>query len=430
MNQPDRAQARAQLFADRNFRWLLGGGVISMLGDQFTLIALPWLVLKLTGDPMTLGLVMAAMSIPRAVFMLIGGALVDRYSPKRVLMLTKHANTLLLGTLGICVLTGNLPLWGLYALAIGIGLATAFSYPSGSSIVPMTIPAEHLHAANGILMGLRQLSVLIGPLTAGLLIALFGHAGKDAVADATGLAIAFLFDAFSFAFSAWTLSKVQALATGNAAETPAKVIHAIAEALRHFWNDKALRCLCLYYAGIAFFIGGPIQVALPVVADTQLPNGAAGFGSLLAMHGAGTLVGMGLAGAKPNWRLGNLGMTLLAIDAAAGLLFLPLGQIHALWQGGLMLFPVGIMAGFIQVAIFTWMQKRVPVAMLGRAMSLFMFIFMGLSPFSAALTGTLMKTLSAGQLFIAAGSALVALVVLALMFTPIREIKDWRPETA
>ena len=81
---------------DANFRWLLSGGILSMLGDQFTLIALPWLVLKLTGDPLSLGLVLALLGAPRAIFILVGGALVDRYSPKRVLMLSKHASALLL----------------------------------------------------------------------------------------------------------------------------------------------------------------------------------------------------------------------------------------------------------------------------------------------------------------------------------------------
>ncbi|MGZ5200616.1 MAG: hypothetical protein ACXWC4_12660 [Telluria sp.] len=84
------------LLQDRSFRWLLGGGAISVLGDQFTMIALPWLVLQMTGNALTLGLVIALMSVPRAVLILFGGALADRYSPKQVLMLTKYANMVLL----------------------------------------------------------------------------------------------------------------------------------------------------------------------------------------------------------------------------------------------------------------------------------------------------------------------------------------------
>src|SRR5476651_1073789 len=238
---------RAALMRNPNFRWLLGGGVVSMLGDQLTMIALPWLVLKLTGDALALGLTIAMMSIPRAVFILLGGALVDRYSPKRVLMLSKFANAALLALLVALTLntqpqwtlaltlamTPHITLYVLYALALGLGLAQAFGIPSGTSIMPQAIAPEHLEGANGMLMGMRQLTTLAGPLLAAALIALIALAGDgggaaggaiaDAhvayahvayahVANARGLALAFGCDCASFLLSAWTLSKVRGLA--------------------------------------------------------------------------------------------------------------------------------------------------------------------------------------------------------------------------
>jgi hypothetical protein len=71
----DPKSLRSTLLRDRNFRWLLSGGIVSGLGDQFTMIALPWLVLTMTGDPLALGLVIATMSVPRALFMLVGDAM-------------------------------------------------------------------------------------------------------------------------------------------------------------------------------------------------------------------------------------------------------------------------------------------------------------------------------------------------------------------
>lgn len=125
---------RSALMGNLNFRWLLRGGAISMLGDQLTMIALPWLVLSLTGDPLALGLAIALMSIPRAVFILLGGALVDRHSPKRVLMLSKYANAALLALLASALLLDrHVPLALLYALAFGLGLAQAFGIPAGTS---------------------------------------------------------------------------------------------------------------------------------------------------------------------------------------------------------------------------------------------------------------------------------------------------------
>lgn len=64
----------------RNFRLLFAGTTTSLLGDQFALIATPWLVLKLTGDPLALGIVLALEGLPRALFMLLGGAVTDRLS--------------------------------------------------------------------------------------------------------------------------------------------------------------------------------------------------------------------------------------------------------------------------------------------------------------------------------------------------------------
>ena len=168
------AALKQGLFANANFRWLLGGGALSMLGDQFTLIALPWLVLKLSGDPLRLGLVLALMGLPRAVFILIGGAMVDRNSPKRVLLITKWLNAGLLTALALLVWQGAVQLWMVDGLALAIGLVTAFSYPAGSAILPRTVPPDLLQPANGALMGLRQLSVLLGPVMAGLLIAAWG----------------------------------------------------------------------------------------------------------------------------------------------------------------------------------------------------------------------------------------------------------------
>jgi len=410
---------KPNLFADRNFRWLIGGGAISMLGDQFTLVALPWLVLKLTGDSLILGLVLAVMSVPRAVFILLGGAVTDRYAPKRVLMLTKYANLILLGGLAALVLSGQLQLWMLFGLGFLIGLASAFSIPSGSSIMPLMIGPDRLQAANGVLMALRQITLLLGPLLAGLLIVLFGDRAAAAT-DTTGIGLAFLCDAASFGISAWTLTKVVAIT--ERAATDDAMLAAVVAGLKHFWNDHGLRTLCLYFCATAVFIGGPAQVALPVLAATRLGDGAAGYGSLMAAHGAGTLIGMILSGVRPNWRLGTLGLTILAVDALAGALLIPMGRIEALWQGAALLLPLGLLAGFMQVTVFTWMQRRVPPAMLGRAMSLFMFIFMGVAPISAGITGWLMRSLSLEQVFAGSGMILILIVLLALANPRVRAI--------
>lgn len=413
---------RSTLLREPNFRWMMGGSLISAMGDQFTMVALPWLVLTMTGDPLTLGLVIALMSIPRAVFMLLGGALVDRYSPKSVLMLTKYANAFFLALLAALVLSGQQSLLTVSAIALGLGLASAFSIPSGTSLLPHVVAPEDVPRANGMLMGVRQVTMLSGPLLAALVFAVFGDGKGAAEGASNGLAIAFGIDCFTLLLSAWTLSRVQArYAPPAAAAEP--VLRAIGAGLSMVWRDITLRTCMLYWAICAFVVGGLTQVGLPVLADTRL-QGASALGLMLAVSGAGSLLGMTLTGMLGKIRVRTFGLTILLADGISGLLLLPMGLVNATWQAAILLILLGVLGGCMQVAVFSWIQQRVPRAMLGRAMSIFMFIFMGLAPLSAALTGFLLQYLSLAQLFAAAGLFLVGYSLLAGLFTHIPRISD------
>jgi MFS family permease len=415
--------ARAALFRDRNFRWLMAGSAVSLLGDQFTLLALPWLVLRLTGDTVALGTVLALVGIPRAVFMLVGGAVVDRFSPLRVLMLTKHVNTVLLALLALGVWQGALTVPVIYALSLAIGISSAFSIPSGTSMLPHALQPAQLGAANAVMMGLRQLSMFVGPLAAGVLVAFFGDA-SGGVHDAGGVAVAFALDAFSFALSAWTLAHVKTRALPADPARHAPIWAAVTGGVRHVWSDAQLRTLYLYWAAVAVLVLGPLHIALPVLAESRTGLGASALGVMLGAHGAGALLGMVVSGLRPGLRMGTLGTSMLLADIAIGLLFVPMGSITAAWQGAALMGAVGMLGGFMQVAIFTWVQQRVPPAMLGRSMSLFMFIFMGLVPVASAAAGWLLRVVSLPQLFAGSGLVLVAAAVLAWVGTPIRGVKE------
>jgi MFS family permease len=414
MNNPSRP-----LLRDRNFVWLMSGGAISVLGDQFTLIALPWLVLKLTGDPVALGMSVALMGLPRAVLILFGGALVDRYAPKRVLLLTKHVNTALLAVLAILVYSGHAHLPVVLALALGLSLASAFGIPAGTSMLPHAVAPPYLQAANGMMMGLRQAAMLAGPLLAGLLFALAGD-GSGGPRHMHGLALAFGVDCLSFALSAWTLAQVEPRPFTPPAPQP--VLRSVADGLAAVWRDTLLRTCFIYWGLCAGVIGGVMLVALPLRASSRL-HGASALGLLLGAHGAGALLGMA-ASSIGRRRAGNLGMTLLLIDGTVGLLLVPLGLITASWQGMLINVVIGVLGGFVQVAVFTWIQQRVPRELLGRTMSLFMFVFMGLAPLAAALSGWIAGRVALPALFGGAGACLAGAALLAWLFTPMRALRD------
>ncbi len=198
-------------FRNPNFRLLWAGQATSILGDQFSMIAMPWLVLKLTGsDPIALGTVLALGSVPRALFMLLGGAVTDRLSQRTVMLISDILRCALTGLLAGLVLTGSVHLWMVYILSLLGGLISSFFTPASSSIVPQLLEAEYVQAGNSVMQGSTQLSIFLGPVLAGGLIAAF--AGNSSRAGATGAAgnmegigLAFAFDALTFLASAVTL---------------------------------------------------------------------------------------------------------------------------------------------------------------------------------------------------------------------------------
>src|SRR5512132_13768 len=106
----------------RDFRLLFTGAATSLLGDQFALVATPWLTLKLTGDPLALGIVLALEGFPRAVFMLLGGAITDRFSPRLIMLISDIVRLLLTALMAVVVFSGTVQMWMLYAFGLGFGV--------------------------------------------------------------------------------------------------------------------------------------------------------------------------------------------------------------------------------------------------------------------------------------------------------------------
>lgn len=412
-------------FANRDFRLLFGGSSISMVGDQFTLVALPWLVLQLTGSPAQLGLVLAAMALPRAAFMLVGGAVVDRLSPRRVLLTSRAANALLTGLLAGLVLAGSIHMWMVYVLAFAIGLCTAFAYPAGGSILPQIMAPAQLQGANAMIMGMRQLSMLLGPALAGLLVtAGSARAGAAPSAGAHGTGLAFVVDAVSFLFSVASLLAIR-ITSDRDSRAPASggVFAQVLDGLRSLWQDVQLRSFIAYMALVSVLVMGPLQVGLPLFAKLRFSEGAAAFGWLMTANGMGMLLGSVMSTSVTRLLRGRLGIMILSFDAAAGLALAVFSSVHSVPAGAALLVLTGLFSGTVQIAIVTWVQRRVPQALMGRTMSIVFFTFLGLAPLAAALAGGLLEVISPSALFIGSGLSLTALALLCLTRRSLRAIQ-------
>jgi MFS family permease len=385
----------------RNFRLLWIGESISLLGDQFYLIALPWLVLSLTRNALAVGTVFAAAGIPRALFMLVGGALTDRFTPRKLMINSNLARMLLTGLLAALVLTNSIQLWMLYVSALLFGFVDAFFFPAQTSIVPKLVNKDQLQSGNALIQGTAQLSLFVGPILAGTLIAWLDG---GATHSSSGIAFAFILDSLSFLASILTLSLMRIeQADARMEKAVGGVLASIREGLLYVWNDATLRIVFPIVMGLNVLINGPFAVGIPVVARTRFPEGAAAFGLIMSLFGGGALLGIVLAGVLPKPSKKRLGTISLSVLSLMGIGLAVIGVSPTMYIAATAALVMGIANGYANIMLITWLQQKVAPAMMGRIMSLVMFAAVGLNPISTALAGALIG-LNLTVLLICAGS--------------------------
>jgi MFS family permease len=420
-----------RVLRQRNFRLLWIGEGISLLGDQFYMIALPWLVLKMTGDALAVGGVLAVAAIPRALFMLIGGAFTDRFSPRMVMLGSNLFRMIIVALLTVLVIAGSTNLWTLYILTLIFGVVDAFFFPAQSSVIPQIVDKENLQIGNSIIQGTAQLSRFAGPILAGSLIALLGGrsaapvTGAEYTPDLMGIGYALGFDALTFLVSVITLWMMRILkSNGDLGDIHQKesVWSAIRAGLISVWNDAGLRTVFFVTMAINVLVNGPILVGIPVLADTRFPEGAAAFGILMSAYGGGNLLGTILAGVLPRPMTKSMGSLLLVIISVLGIGVALLGLTSSISLAGAIGLVMGIANGYVSIMFITWLQSRTPLSMLGRLMSLLMFAAIGLNPISMSLSGFFME-LDPTATFVGAGVLMTVIVLLAALNPEVRKMK-------
>jgi MFS family permease len=398
------SDARHPLF-NRDFRYLWVGNTISGCGDQFFLVALPWLILQLTGSGAVLGGIMMVEAIPRAALMLIGGAVTDRFSPRKIMILTAAVRALLVATLAVFIWKHHVEVWQIYVLSFFFGVADAFAAPAAQTLLPLLVVPEQLPAANALSQGTQQLAMLAMPAPAGIIIAAFG------------VASAFSIDAISFLFIIAALLRLRDPPQVETANSRSNIVHSILEGLRYVRNDVALRTLLLVASVLNFCIAGPLSVGLAFLAKSEFGSPTA-FGLLVSSVAAGSLVGLLLAAARQQRKRGWL---LLFVSVVVGICTASIGLLSQLWFLLPVLFVMSASAGFLNVHLLAWFQQRVDRAMLGRVMSVLMFASLGLMPLSLAAAGVAVQWSLRGM-FAGAGALVLVVACIAALQRPVREI--------
>ncbi len=382
------------------FRLLFLGQAISAVGDRLVTVALAFAVLDLTGSVSDLGIVMAAMALPRVIFVLLGGVWADRLSRRLVMLGSDVVRAGAQGASAALLLSGEAHVWQLACLQALYGAAAAFFGPASTAIVPQTVDEDDLQRANALMGISLNFAEVLGPALAGVIVASAGPGWGLAADAATFLASALL------------------LAIMRLRPVALAVRQGTWRELRAGWHAFRSRTWLwvsvLYFTLYIGFVFSPYQVLGPEVARVAL-GGPAAWAAINAALGAGAVAG-GVIGLR--WRpVHPLRVAFLPFlvftPALLGLLaaHAPLGLIivAALFEGS---------AGTLfNLLWFTAIQRDVPAVELSRVSSWDHLGTLALQPLGLALSGSVAVAIGVSSTLYGAG-VLVVLLGLAVLAVP------------
>jgi MFS family permease len=398
------------VFSSGSFRKLWVANTLSLFGDFFSYVAMAWLVLQLTGSSLALGTVLVVQAVPRAVLMVVGGALADRLSPRLTMLGSMGLRAVFVTPLAWLVLTGRVQMWEVYGIALVFGIVDAFFMPARSSILPKVVADHALEPGNAVMNVTSQSSVVIGPVLGGLIVAALGT-GWAFAADAACFALGFL-------FILWLPSGTRT-ARGEA-HPDGGMGGQILAGVRYAWANIGIRVALIAIAVIDFSAGGALAVGIPTLAHGRFAAGAAGLGILFGAWGIGATAGaLGAGFVPPPKRFGWL-IVLLCMWLGAGISVV--GLLPSLLPAATVMGVTGVGTGVVNTYGVSWLQRRTEPAMQGRVMSLVMLASMGLAPVSYALSGAI-ADFNPRLLFLIAGGMILACAAGAAASRTVRSLR-------
>jgi DHA3 family tetracycline resistance protein-like MFS transporter len=390
----------------REFRLLWTGMTVSLLGDGITTIALAWQAYEISNVPTAFSMIGFSMTVPHVIFLLIGGAVSDRFDRRKVMLTADLVRMLAVLALGALSLSGQIQIWHMMVIAAVYGAGTAFFGPAFDAIVPDLVPGDELPQANSLDQFVRPAAYrMLGPALGGWLIAAFGGQAGEA----------FLVDGVTFGVSVACLVLMRSRSAPADPGTGTSMLSEIKEGF-HYVRTKVWLWGTFLAATLAYLIfWGPAEVLLPFVVKEEMGRSASDLGLILALGGAGAMTAALVMGSRG---LPRRNMTFMYLAwTASTLMVAGYGFARLPWQAMLFCFCYNALESAGLIVWITTKQRLVPARLLGRVSSFDWFISIGLVPLSFALTGPVAGLVGARATLIGAG-ALGALVTFAFLFLP------------
>lgn len=358
-------------FQHRNFRLFFTGQFISLIGTWMQSVAVSWLVYRLTGSSMSLGLIGFISNFPVFLFGLWGGYLADRGDKRAILVGTQTAAMIQALALAVLTLTGLISFWSVAALALLLGTINAVDMPTRQSFVVEMVGKKDLHNAIALNSSMFNSARILGPALAGLLVAAIGEG------------YCFLVNGISYGAVILSLLAMRLEPVANKV-APAPLLTHLVEGLAFAWRDRPIRAILLGLVVINIF-GSSYLVLMPVMADAVLKRGAQGLGFIMAASGIGSVIAaLVLALRREGKGLGRW-RVLSGIGFSVAMVLFACSRVY--WLSLVLATVAGFCLIFSFAAANTELQLRSPDTMRGRIMSLYAITLVGMAPFGSLLAG-------------------------------------------
>jgi len=391
----------------RYFRWFWLGQWVSLSGSWMQGVAQRWLVYELTGSEALLGIVNALTSLPVAILAPFSGAVADRLEKRKILLGVQITAASLAAILWLLTATKWVAVGHIMVLALGLGIVRAFDVPTRHALWIELVGKEDLMSAITLNSAVVNLSRILGPSLAGVIVAQFGTA------------TCFLLNALSFLPPMLVLMAMPP--TPVVAQQREPLWESLREGIRYLRTDKVVLRLLLLIAAWSL-LAAQFDVLLPVLADKVLGVREKGYGFLVASIGTGAVLGAITAAFLEGRQRRGQQVMVGSLLAVLGLVMT--ASVKSFPLALLSLATVGFGMVLQNATVNTLVQTLVPDALRGRVMGIYSFGFIGLAPLGSLFYGFLGHWLGVkGAFLTGAGCFGLAAVFLLLPDRSVRQLQ-------
>ena len=393
-----------------NFRWLWVGSLGSSFAMNMQIIARGWLVYELTSSALDLAWVTLSFMLPSVIFSLYGGVLADRLPKRRVIAWAQALNCVATLVMATIIFSGNVKFWDFIWFGFFNGTVLALSMPARQAFVPEIIPERLIFTAMALNTTGWNLSRIIGPAFAGLLIAWLAGGDKTST---YGVGIVYVVIACLYLFSALTVLKV---------DRPGKTQRNrdgdswsdMREGLRYVLEHPPVFAL-IVLSILPFLFGMPLNTLLPAFNQDVLQGHADDLGYLISAMGGGAIIGSLLMATMGDMR--NKGFWLIVSCLGWGLVTAAFGAFDAQGAALVLIAVIGLLSSWNMSLNRGMLQMQVEDHMRGRIMSIDMMSH-GLMPLGVFPISLIAEYYGVGAALVTSGFALMAITLLVAIFLP------------